>query len=389
MAMMTLLEIATLVDGMLIGVPKNVAEKVTISNVLPLDQTLPGTLTLLDNSRNAHLLVQCPASAAIVAESDVDAILKACKEKSPILVAVSDPHSAFERLIEAVRPLKTKPTPGIDARSAIGDNVQIGRDVSVGPYVSIAANCVIGDRTVLHAGVRLMADCVIGRDCELFPNAVLYPRTILEDRILVHGGVVLGGFGFGYRQVEGRHQRTAQLGWTHIESDAEIGANSTIDRGTYGATKVGVGTKIDNLVQVGHNVRVGPHNLICSQAGIAGSASTGSHVVLGGQVGVRDHIHLGDRCMAGAQSGIVADVPAESVVVGSPAAPRKESLQSMLALQRLPEMRKQLRQLQSEVENLLKLQSKPNDTKLNDLIIDDDVASGIKQVESVTRSKAA
>ncbi len=360
--MNSLLEISTLVDGTLIGVSRNVAEKLIISNALPLNQAIAGSITLVDKVTNAAVLKNSQAAAVIVNEAHVDAILNTCKDVPLILLAVANPHDAFERTIELVRPTNNKLPTGIDARAAIGENVYIGRDVTIGPFVTIGANCSIGDRTVLHSGARVMSDCNIGRDCEVFPNAVLYPRTTLEDRVTVHSGAVIGAYGFGYRQSEGRHNRTAQLGWVHVASDVEIGANTTIDRGSYGATKIGVGTKLDNLVQIGHNVDIGPHNLICSQVGIAGSASTGSHVVLAGQVGVRDHIHIGERTQVGAQSGVATELPGDGIFVGSPAAPHKESLQSLLAIQRLPEMRKQLRKLQSEMDRLLKSQSNEDAT---------------------------
>ncbi len=300
--MSTLKEIATLVDGTLIGISPEAAGKLQISTALPLKDATRGSITLLDNAANADALKSTLAAVTIIAAKDTDAILQACPSSSLVLLAVDQPHMAFEKTIELIRPAIRQGSLGIHPTAIIAEGAILGRDVSIGPYVTIDADCEIGDRTTIHAGSRVMSNCSIGRDCELFANVVLYPRTVLEDRVVIHSGTVLGAYGFGYKQVQGRHQRTAQLGWVHLESDVEIGANSAIDRGTYGPTRVSVGTKVDNLVQIGHNVNVGPHNLICSQVGIAGSSTTGSHVVLGGQVGVRDHIHLGDRCMAGAQS---------------------------------------------------------------------------------------
>lgn len=351
--MATLLEIAELVAGSLVGATSNVAQSISISNVLPLCDADSASLTLLDNANSATALESCPAVAVIVGEKDVDAILSSCPQKQIIMIAVAHPHRAFEQAIQHVRKPLAPAASGISPLAVIGEGVSLGQDVSVGPYVTIGANCVIGDRTAIHAGTHIMSDCTIGRDCEIFSNVVLYPRTVMEDRVVLHAGTSIGAYGFGYKMVEGRHVRTAQLGWVHLESDVEVGANSAIDRGTYGATRIGCGTKIDNLVQIGHNVKVGTHNLICSQVGIAGSSTTGTMVVLGGQVGVRDHITLGDRAMVGAQSGVAADVPSDEVVIGAPAAPRKEAIQSMMAVQRLPEMRKQLKQLQRELAQLL------------------------------------
>ena len=196
-----------------------------------------------------------------------------------------------------------------------------------------------------------MPGCKIGRDCQLFPGVVLYPGTILGDRVILHSNVVLGANGFGYRFAEGRHQPASQLGWVEIGDDVEIGANTTIDRGTYGATTVGCGTKIDNLVQIGHNCRIGKHNLICAHVGIAGSSSTGDYVVLAGQVGVRDHTHIGDRAQIAAQAGVASDVAAGEVMLGSPAIPRYEQAQVWAAMLKLPEMRKTLKRIEKQLSD--------------------------------------
>ena len=354
--MITLFELAQSVDGTLIGIDRAAAERIAIADATPLDQAAPGTLTLLDCARNTAKLAASTAVAAIVHERDVEAILLASKDSSLALVAVSDPHLAFERVLDRLRPLRPAPAAGIHPTAVIASDARLGRDVCIGPHASIGSGCVVGERTVLHAGVRLMNDCTVGRDCELFPNATLYHKTRIDDRVTIHAGAVIGGYGFGYRQADGRHYRTAQHGWVHVEADCEIGSNSTIDRGTYGATRVATGTKIDNLVQIGHNVQVGPHNLICSQSGIAGSALTGRHVVLGGQVGVRDHIRIGEGSTVGAQAGVTRDLEPGGTYVGSPATHHKEALQSLLSLQKLPEMRKQLRALQAAVDRLVAAQ---------------------------------
>jgi UDP-3-O-[3-hydroxymyristoyl] glucosamine N-acyltransferase len=190
-----------------------------------------------------------------------------------------------------------------------------------------------------------MAGSTVGEDSELFPHVVVYPDTRIGARVRVHAGAVLGADGFGYATRGGKHHLSAQLGYVVIENDVDIGANTTIDRGTFGATRIGEGTKIDNLVMIAHNCKIGKHNLICSQVGVAGSSSTGDYVVLAGQVGMRDHVHIGDRTVVCAQAGVAGDIPPDSMVGGSPAIPQKQYLQSVLMLTRLPEMRDQLRQL--------------------------------------------
>ena len=188
----------------------------------------------------------------------------------------------------------------------------------------------------------------------IFPNAVLYENTEVGPRCVIHANAVLGAYGFGYGFADGRHVLSAQLGNVVLGADVEIGAGATIDRGTYGPTTIGEGTKIDDLVMVAHNCRIGRHNMLCSQVGIAGSTTTGDYVVMAGQVGVRDHVHIGDRAVLGAMAGVTNDVPDGSRMIGIPATPEREQKIKQAALSKLPEMRRQLKQLQRIVETLAK-----------------------------------
>ena len=242
---------------------------------------------------------------------------------------------------------------GVDPLASIADSAQISDLATIGSFARIAEDCVVGAGTHLHSSVTIMRGCQIGKDCELFPGVVLYPGTILEDRVVLHSGTVLGANGFGYQMENCKHVPTAQLGWVHVESDVEIGANSCVDRGTYGSTRIGEGTKIDNLVQIAHNCKIGRHNLICSQTGIAGSSSTGEYVVIAGQVGVRDHVTIGDRTMVGAQSGVVADTGTDQILLGSPAIPRMEQAVIFAAVNRLPALRKTVKQLEKQIAQLM------------------------------------
>ena len=220
------------------------------------------------------------------------------------------------------------------------------------PGATIGEEVVIGSGTVIHAGVRLMAGCQIGENVTVFPNAVLYENTKVGDRAIIHSGAVLGANGFGYKENEGRHQLSAQLGWVEICDEVEIGACATVDRGTYGPTVVGEGTKVDNLVQIAHNCRIGKHNLICSQVGIAGSTTTGDYVVMAGQVGVHDHVHIGDRAVLCSKAGVPNNVAADEMVLGQPATPIRQQKLQMAAIAKLPEMRKQFKKLQREIAKL-------------------------------------
>jgi UDP-3-O-[3-hydroxymyristoyl] glucosamine N-acyltransferase len=174
---------------------------------------------------------------------------------------------------------------------------------------------------------------------------VLYDDCRLGNRVVVHANAVIGADGFGYRVQNGRHQKVPQLGSVEIEDDVEIGACSTIDRGTFGPTRIGMGTKIDNLVMIGHNCQIGKHNILCSQVGIAGSTCTGDYVVMAGQVGVADHLSIGDQVTIGAKSGVPGNLPSRSQVLGTPATPHKEQVRMMLTLEKLPEIRKDVQRI--------------------------------------------
>jgi UDP-3-O-[3-hydroxymyristoyl] glucosamine N-acyltransferase len=215
----------------------------------------------------------------------------------------------------------------------------------VGAYAIVAEGAVLGARCRLHAGAHVGRLCRLGDDVTLHPHVVLYSDCAIGNRVTIHAHAVLGADGFGYRTRGGRHEKSPQLGRVEIGDDVEIGAGSTIDRATFGATRVGEGTKIDNLVQIGHNCQIGRHNLIAAQCGIAGSCTTGDYVVMAGQVGVADHLAVGERAVIGAQSGVTKSVPAGFRMFGYPAGPYDERLRVLACLEKLPEMRKDLRRI--------------------------------------------
>ncbi len=217
---------------------------------------------------------------------------------------------------------------------------------TIGDEVTIAAG------TTIHSGAQVMAGCRIGENVTIFPGAVLYEDTVVGNDCLIHAGAVIGAFGFGYRQQEGQHQLSAQLGNVVIGDRVEVGANSTIDRGTYGSTRIGDGTKIDNLVQIAHNCQIGKHNLLCAQVGIAGSTSTGDYVVMAGQVGVRDHVHIGTGARIGAMAGVSNDIAPGVVAFGAPATPERDQKVLLASLAKLPEMRKQFKQVRKTLREL-------------------------------------
>jgi UDP-3-O-[3-hydroxymyristoyl] glucosamine N-acyltransferase len=237
------------------------------------------------------------------------------------------------------------PGTGVHSTAEIHPSAQISSAASIGAGVKIGPGCRI------HAGVSIAAGCRVGANCVLHPSVTLYSYTCLGDRVTIHAGAVLGAHGFGYRQVGGKHVPTSQLGYVNIQNDVEIGASVTIDRGTYGATEIGEGTKIDNQVMIAHNCRIGRHNLLCSQVGVAGSCTTGDYVILAGQVGLKDHVHLNDGVIVAAQAGVMDDLDA-GIYLGTPARPQRDQMQIFAVQRRLPELRRDVKALQKQIETL-------------------------------------
>jgi UDP-3-O-[3-hydroxymyristoyl] glucosamine N-acyltransferase len=238
---------------------------------------------------------------------------------------------------------------GVHPKACVADSAVVGDDVAVYPFAYVGAGAVLGAGSTIHPGVVVGDGCVLGQGVTLHPNVVLYAGVVLGDRVEVHAGTVLGGDGFGYRQVEGRHVKIPHTGRLEVGPDVEIGANCTIDRATFEATTIGEGTKIDNLVMIGHNNKVGRHNILCGQVGLAGSCRTGDYVVMAGQVGIKDKTEIGDRAMIGAQAGVHRHVSGGQHVLGSPAMPVKEQRRIFQMIARLPEMYRQLRELSAQV----------------------------------------
>jgi UDP-3-O-[3-hydroxymyristoyl] glucosamine N-acyltransferase len=238
---------------------------------------------------------------------------------------------------------------GIHPQSSVAPSAKIGRDVAIYPLVYVGEEAVIGDGSTLHPGAVIGAGCTLGRECVIHPNAVLYPDVVLGDRVEVHAGTVLGGDGFGYRTTSGRHVKIPHSGRLEVGNDVEIGSNCTIDRATFEATRIGEGTKIDNLVMIGHNNQIGRHNLLCGQVGIAGSCKTGDYVIMAGQAGIKDNTKIGAGVIVGAQAGVHRNIPDGQNVLGSPAIPVREQRRIFQMIARLPEMHRQLRELSAQI----------------------------------------
>jgi UDP-3-O-[3-hydroxymyristoyl] glucosamine N-acyltransferase len=267
-------------------------------------------------------------------------------------ILVPDAERAFAEITKQFRPQPPRHAMGISPKAVVSPLAKIGNGVSVYPNAYVGDHVTIGDNTTIMPGVCIMENCQIGNEVTIFPNAVLYENTIVGDRVILHAGVVLGAFGFGYRTEGGRHKLSSQLGNVIVEDDVEIGANSTIDRGTFDATRIGAGTKIDDQVMIGHNCEIGKNNLLCSQVGIAGSSTTGDNVTMAGQVGIGDHIDIGNQVIIGAKAGVMNDIKHEQHYLGIPATPIREQMLIMASIQKLPELRKQLSRLVKQVNEM-------------------------------------
>lgn len=335
----TLAELAQLVEGTLFG-----PADLEIHGAATLSTALTKQITLVDSLDKVHRLQHSAASAVVVPR-------QLSPENWPA-IQVDDVHAAFAKIVCHFRPPRTAARIGVSVHAVVSPTAQLGHDVDIHPGATVGDDAVIGAGSTIHAGVRIMAGCRIGEHVTIFPNAVLYEDTVVGSRTVIHGNAVVGAYGFGYTVVDGKHQLSAQLGYVEIGADVEVGACSTIDRGTYGPTVIGDGTKIDNQVMIAHNCRIGRHNMLCSQVGIAGSSTTGDYVVMAGQTGVRDHVHIADRAIIGAKSGVPNDVEAGAVVFGIPARPERLQKLILAAIARLPEFRRQLKDVEAAVAQL-------------------------------------
>jgi UDP-3-O-[3-hydroxymyristoyl] glucosamine N-acyltransferase len=347
----TVEQLAELVRGRLVG-----DGSVPIRSARPVAEAGPGDITFIENDRFAKLLRGSTASAAIVGPH-FSLGRSATDEQRLAVIEVDDPMAAFLAVrTHLIGENKARWT-GIHPQAWVAPTAQIGADVAVYPFAYVGDGAVIGDGTTLHPGAVVSEGCKLGRDCVVHPNAALYPNVTLGDRVEIHSGSVLGGDGFGYRQVEGRHVKVPHTGRLEVENDVEVGSNSTIDRATFETTRIGEGTKIDNLVMVGHNNQIGRHNLLCGQVGISGSCKTGDYVVMAGQAGIKDKTQIGHRVIVGAQAGVHRNIADDQNVLGSPAIPVREQRRLFQMIARLPEMHRQLRDLAAQIEAVTALVS--------------------------------
>lgn len=332
----TLSQLAQLVHGELVG-----DGNLSILAARSLGEARAGDISFLENSKYLAALEGNPVSALVIP-------LNLKLDKIPA-IRVADPLAAFVTIVQHFRSARVKKNWGIDPRAAVDDTAQIGEGTNIGPFAFVGPETRIGKGCHIHANVSIGPDCTLGDDVVLHPGAVLYEGTVLGNRVTIHANTVIGADGFGYRLKDGQHAKVPQLGHVEIGDDVEIGSCTTIDRGTFQATRIGPGTKIDNLVQIAHNCQIGQHNLIVSQVGIAGSSSTGDYVVMAGQVGIVDHAHIGAGAIIGAKAGVTKDVPAGQRMLGAPATPEREAKRVLMSLEKLPEIRRDLKRIKQHL----------------------------------------
>ena len=333
---MKLSDIALLVGGELVG--KNDLE---ITGVAPIGQAGPGDLTFVANPRYRPLLKTTRATAAIVdAQTEWPAMA---------LIRHANPYYAFLLVLRQFHPDEKPVAEGVHPQAYVAPDAVLGKGVGISPFAVVESGAKIGDRTLIGAGSFIGRGVEIGADCIVYPNVTIREKTKIGSRAIIHSGTVVGSDGFGYAKEKGTYHKIPQVGIVVIEDDVELGANVTIDRATMGETRIGRGTKIDNLVQIAHNVKIGENSIIVSQVGISGSTEVGKNVTIAGQVGLTGHLHIGDGAIIAAQSGVHRDVKPGQIVLGSPAREMQKSKKIEAIISNLPEYIEKLKRLEKAI----------------------------------------
>ena len=332
----TLQEVAALTGGELHGDP---AEKIT--GAAALSEAVPGEITFYADPRYMSRLRKTRASAVFVP-------ISFSEQTAAAQIRVANPSKAFEQVVLRLAPKPIAFAPGVHSSAIVDPSAKIGNGVSIQPHAVIESRATIGDNTVIGAGTYIGHETVIGASCLIYPNVTVRERTRIGAGVIIHSGAVIGADGFGFELVDGRYQKIPQIGIVQVDDDVEIGANTTIDRARFGRTWIQEGAKIDNLVQIAHNVVVGKHSIIAAQTGISGSTRVGEKVMMAGQVGVIGHLTIDDNTVIAAQSGISKDLPG-GAWFGSPAVPLSDAKRQIAWIHRLGKLFDRVKALEKKL----------------------------------------
>ena len=336
----TAAQLAARLDGKVIG-----DGAVELTGFAPADAARPGDLTFAENDKYFERAEQSLAAAILVDDE--------FSSSKKVLIQVPNARVAFAKVLPLLFP-PASPAPGIHETAIVSPKAKIDPSACIGPYCKIGDGASIGQRCVLEGGNYIGAGSELGEDVSVFPNVTIYPGCKIGHRVRIHAGAVIGADGFGYVLDKGAHLKVPQIGNVVIHDDVEIGANVTIDRGALGSTIIGKGTKIDNLVQIAHNVVIGEHCLIVSQVGIAGSTRLGNYVTLAGQAGLAGHLKIGDKVIVAAKAGVMNDIPEGEKWLGAPAQRDRDQKREWIALRRLPELLQRVADLEKQIEEMRK-----------------------------------
>ena len=334
-------EIAKIIDGELCG-----DASILIKGCSGLKEAQEGDLGFVANPKYIPMAEETKASAVIIPRD--------LSVPGKTFIRVSNPSLAFSKIISIFFDETIVPLKGIHPTAIIAQGALIGKDVALGPYVVIEPGVKIGNRSIIHAGSYIGQKSQIGQNCLVYPNVTIRESVVIGDRVVIHSGTVIGSDGFGYIQMDGRHQKIPQVGIVLIENDVEIGACVTIDRARFDKTVIGQGSKIDNLVQIAHNVIVGEHCIIVSQAGVSGSVTLGNGVILAGQAGIAGHLKIGDGAIVSAKAGVSKSIPANTQVTGYPARQIDKMMEINAHVQLLPKYVKTIQDLKKRISELEK-----------------------------------
>jgi len=339
MIKVTLEDIAKLVEGELVG-DKNIP----ITGISGIKEAKKGEITFLANPKYESLLETTEASAIITSKLPVNS--------SKPLIRTENPSFAFAKVVAMFAPETIRHPKGISPQAYISSKARIGKNVAIGPFTIIEDDATIDDDTIVYGNCYVGYDTKIGAKCIIYPNVSIRERITIGNRVIIHCGTVIGSDGFGFAQVKGVQEKIPQIGTVIIEDDVEIGANVTIDRARFDKTFIGKGTKIDNLVQIAHNVIIGENCTIVAQAGISGSTTIGKRAILAGQAGLVGHITVGDGAIAAAQAGVTKSIPPHTMVSGYPARPHDVAKRVNACVQNLPQLYKRIKELEQKIEKL-------------------------------------